>query len=99
MLLWQHGYSSGLLLLVKQRLARLVPAWVTQGSCSGAVIGWVQVYYKENSTLQIGKIPQLLFYGRCQKISETSCTGFCFVVLCSFILLKINVTCLLFVQI
>ena len=33
------------MLLVKQRLARLVPGWVTQGSCSGAVIGWVQVYY------------------------------------------------------
>ena len=32
-----------MLLLVKQRLARLVPGWVTQGSCGGAVIEWV--YY------------------------------------------------------
>ena len=30
------------MLLVKQRLARLVPGWVTQGSCDGAVIGWVK---------------------------------------------------------
>ena len=37
------------MLLVKQRLARLVPGWVTQGSCSGAVIGWVQVYYNGGS--------------------------------------------------
>ena len=35
------------MLLVKQSLARLVPEWVTQGSCVGAVIGWVQVYYIE----------------------------------------------------
>ena len=35
------------MLLVKQRLARLVPGWVTQGSCGGAVIGWVQVYYRK----------------------------------------------------
>ena len=27
------------MLLVKQRLARLVPGWVTQGSCSGADVG------------------------------------------------------------
>ena len=33
------------MLLVKQCLARLVPDWVTQGSCGGAVVGWVQVYY------------------------------------------------------
>ena len=32
-------------MLVKQRLARLVPGWVNQGSCWGAVVGWVQVYY------------------------------------------------------
>ena len=31
-----------LLLLVKQHLARLVPGWVTQSSCSGAVIGWAR---------------------------------------------------------
>ena len=37
------------MLLVKQRLARLVPGWVTQGSCGGAVIGWVQVYYNGGS--------------------------------------------------
>ena len=35
------------MLLVKKRLARLVPGWVTQGSCGGAVIGWVQVYYNQ----------------------------------------------------
>ena len=30
------------MLLVKQRLARLVPGWVT---CGDAVVRWVQVYY------------------------------------------------------
>ena len=39
------GDSGGLLLLVKQHLALLVAGWMTQGSCGGAVIGWVQVYY------------------------------------------------------
>ena len=45
MLLWRRGWNGGLLLLVEQRLARLVPRWVTQGSRGGAVVGWVQVYY------------------------------------------------------
>ena len=51
-LLYQHAL---LLLLVKQRLAWLVPGWVTQGSCSGAVTGWVQVYskIKEKEKIQI----------------------------------------------
>ena len=53
-LLYKHAFmatwlSGGLLLIVMQRLARLVPGWVTQGSCSGAVIGWVQVYYTSNN--------------------------------------------------
>ena len=42
------------MLLVKQRLARLVPGWVTQGSCGGAVIGWVQVYYNGGSGVATG---------------------------------------------
>ena len=39
MLLWQHGKSGGQLLLFKQRLAWLVPGWVTYGFCSGADVG------------------------------------------------------------
>ena len=42
------------MLLVKQHLARLVPGWVTQGSCDGAVIGWVQVYYSGGSSVAMG---------------------------------------------
>ena len=30
------------MLLVKQGLARLVPGWVTQGSCSGAEVGLIR---------------------------------------------------------
>ena len=41
------------MLLVKQRLARLVPGWVTQGCCGGAVIGWVQVYYNTQYFLKV----------------------------------------------
>ena len=37
-----------MLLLVKQRLARLVPGWMIQGFCSGAVLEWVQVYTDYN---------------------------------------------------
>ena len=33
----------------KQRLAFLVSGWVTQSSCSDAVVGWVQVYYNGGS--------------------------------------------------
>ena len=34
---WLEWWIVKQLLLVKQRLARLVPGWVTQGSCGGAV--------------------------------------------------------------
>ena len=37
------------MLLDKQRLARLVSGLVTQSSCGGAVVGWVQVYYNGGS--------------------------------------------------
>ena len=30
-------------------LAWLIPGWVTNGSCGGAVVGWVQVYYNGGS--------------------------------------------------
>ena len=52
MLLWRRGESGGLLLLVKPRLARLVPGWVTHDSCSGAEVGWVQVYYNGGSGVE-----------------------------------------------
>ena len=53
-LLYKHAFMAtwlecGLLLLVKQRLARLVPGWVTQGPGGGAVVGWDQVYYDGGS--------------------------------------------------
>ena len=52
-LLYKHAFMATWLewwtvLLVKQRLARLVSGWVTQSSCGGAVRGWVQVYYNAN---------------------------------------------------
>ena len=43
-----------LLLLIKQHLTQLVPGWVIQGSCSGAVIGWVLVYYNGGSGVAMG---------------------------------------------
>ena len=65
MLLWRRGSSGGLLSLVKQCLARLVPGRVTQGSCSDAVIGWAQVYFREISqTIE----PKVDLYGNLGRI-------------------------------
>ena len=38
-------------MLVKQRLARLVPGWVTHGSCSGADVGLARftTYIRDSS--------------------------------------------------